>query len=121
MDAFGRIDIIINNAGILRDTSFKNMSPDMLNPVLDVHLRGAFYVTQPAWQIMRDQGYEVVDGKFVRREKDHDQIIGYDDINQLFWYPEGLAKIVLQDNVSHSRQPTDYSRVYPNRAACRRA
>ncbi|MFP5255060.1 MAG: SDR family oxidoreductase [Acidimicrobiia bacterium] len=57
MDAFGRIDIIINNAGILRDTSFKNMSPEMLNPVLDVHLRGAFYVTQPAWQIMRDQGY----------------------------------------------------------------
>ncbi len=57
MDAFGRIDIIINNAGILRDTSFKNMTPDQLNPVLDVHLRGAFYVTQPAWQIMRDQGY----------------------------------------------------------------
>jgi NAD(P)-dependent dehydrogenase (short-subunit alcohol dehydrogenase family) len=57
VDAFGRIDIIVNNAGILRDTSFKNMTPDMLNPVLDVHLRGAFYVTQPAWQIMRDQGY----------------------------------------------------------------
>jgi 1,3-beta-glucan synthase len=49
---------------------------------------------------MRDQGYEVVDGKFVRRERDHHQIIGYDDINQLFWYPEGLARIVLQDNVS---------------------
>ena len=57
LDAFGRVDIIINNAGILRDTSFKNMTPDVLNPVLDVHLRGAFYVTQPAWQIMRDQGY----------------------------------------------------------------
>ena len=57
MDAFGRIDIIINNAGILRDASFKNMTPDTLNPVLDVHLRGAFYVTQPAWSIMRDQGY----------------------------------------------------------------
>src|SRR3954464_9082500 len=57
MDAFGRIDIIINNAGILRDASFKNMTPDQLNPVLDVHLRGAFYVTQPAWQLMRDQGY----------------------------------------------------------------
>jgi 1,3-beta-glucan synthase len=41
-----------------------------------------------------------VDGKFVRREKDHHQIIGYDDINQLFWYPEGLARIVLHDNVS---------------------
>jgi NAD(P)-dependent dehydrogenase (short-subunit alcohol dehydrogenase family) len=57
IDAFGRIDVIINNAGILRDTSFKNMTPEQLNPVLDVHLRGAFYVTQPAWQIMRDQGY----------------------------------------------------------------
>ena len=57
MDSFGKIDIIINNAGILRDTSFKNMTPDQLNPVLDVHLRGAFYVTQPAWQLMRDQNY----------------------------------------------------------------
>jgi NAD(P)-dependent dehydrogenase (short-subunit alcohol dehydrogenase family) len=33
------------------------MTPDQVNPVLDVHLRGAFYVTQPAWQLMRDQGY----------------------------------------------------------------
>ena len=57
VDSFGRVDIIINNAGILRDASFKNMTPDQLNPVLDVHLRGAFYVTQPAWPIMRDQGY----------------------------------------------------------------
>lgn len=57
VDTYGRVDIIINNAGILRDTSFKNMTPDQLNPVLDVHLRGAFYVTRPAWQLMRDQGY----------------------------------------------------------------
>ena len=42
-------------------------------------------VIKPLYCFMRDQGYEVVDGKFVRREKDHDQIIGYDDINQLFW------------------------------------
>jgi 1,3-beta-glucan synthase len=56
-------------------------------------------VIKPLYRFMRDQGYEVVDGKFVRREKDHDQIIGYDDINQLFWYPEGIAKIVLTDNV----------------------
>ncbi|KIK59915.1 glycosyltransferase family 48 protein [Collybiopsis luxurians FD-317 M1] len=55
-------------------------------------------VIKPLYRFMRDQGYEVVDGKFVRKEKDHDQIIGYDDINQLFWYPEGLAKIVLTDN-----------------------
>jgi len=57
VDAWGRVDILVNNAGILRDASFKNMVPDQLNPVLDVHLRGAFYVTQPAWSIMRDQGY----------------------------------------------------------------
>src|SRR5262245_41481710 len=57
LDKWGRVDIIINNAGILRDASFKNMTPDTLNPVLDVHLRGAFYVTRPAWQVMRDQNY----------------------------------------------------------------
>jgi NAD(P)-dependent dehydrogenase (short-subunit alcohol dehydrogenase family) len=57
VDTFGSVHIIINNAGILRDTSFKNMTPDMMNPVIDVHLRGAFHVTQPAWQIMRDQNY----------------------------------------------------------------
>src|SRR5215207_7851767 len=57
LDAFGRIDVVINNAGILRDKAFNNMSPDLLNPVLDVHLKGAFYVTQPAWVHMREQGY----------------------------------------------------------------
>ncbi|MFZ4810173.1 MAG: SDR family oxidoreductase [Ilumatobacteraceae bacterium] len=57
VDAFGTVDIVINNAGILRDKAFHNMEPDLLNPVLDVHLKGAFYVTQPAWQIMREKGY----------------------------------------------------------------
>ena len=57
LDAFGRIDIVINNAGILRDKSFHNMTPDLVGPVLDVHLRGAFNVTQPAWPHMREQGY----------------------------------------------------------------
>jgi NAD(P)-dependent dehydrogenase (short-subunit alcohol dehydrogenase family) len=57
IDTFGRIDIIINNAGILRDASFKNMTSDQVEPVLDVHLKGAFYVTQPAWEHMRGQGY----------------------------------------------------------------
>ena len=57
IDAFGRVDIVVNNAGILRDKAFHNMEPDLLNPVLDVHLKGAFYVTQPAWQHMREQGY----------------------------------------------------------------
>jgi len=57
IDAFGKIDIVVNNAGILRDKAFHNMDPDLLNPVLDVHLKGAFYVTQPAWVKMREQGY----------------------------------------------------------------
>jgi NAD(P)-dependent dehydrogenase (short-subunit alcohol dehydrogenase family) len=57
LDAFGRVDIVINNAGILRDKSFQNMTPDLLEPVLDVHLKGAFYVTRPAWLAMREQNY----------------------------------------------------------------
>jgi NAD(P)-dependent dehydrogenase (short-subunit alcohol dehydrogenase family) len=57
VDAWGRVDIIINNAGILRDASFKNMDADKVSAVLDVHLRGAFNVTQPAWEMMRNQGY----------------------------------------------------------------
>ncbi|KAK7021966.1 1,3-beta-D-glucan synthase, partial [Paramarasmius palmivorus] len=54
-------------------------------------------VIKPLYRFIRDQGYEVQDGKFVQRERDHDQIIGYDDVNQLFWYPEGIARIVLND------------------------
>jgi NAD(P)-dependent dehydrogenase (short-subunit alcohol dehydrogenase family) len=57
IDAFGRVDIVINNAGILRDKAFHNMEPDLLNPVLDVHLKGAFYVTKPAFVRMREQGF----------------------------------------------------------------
>jgi len=57
IDAYGKVDVVINNAGILRDKSFHNMTPELLDPVLDVHLKGAFYVTQPAWVVMREQGY----------------------------------------------------------------
>jgi NAD(P)-dependent dehydrogenase (short-subunit alcohol dehydrogenase family) len=57
VEAFGTVDIVINNAGILRDKSFHNMTPDLLNPVIDVHLKGAFYVTIPAWKIFREKGY----------------------------------------------------------------
>ncbi|KAH9934747.1 1,3-beta-glucan synthase component-domain-containing protein [Fomitopsis serialis] len=55
-------------------------------------------IIKPLYRFMRDQGYEVVEGKFVRREREHHEIIGYDDINQLFWYPEGIAKIICHDN-----------------------
>ena len=57
LDSFGRVDIVINNAGILRDKAFHNMTPDLLDPILDVHLRGAFFVTRPAWVRMREQNY----------------------------------------------------------------
>jgi NAD(P)-dependent dehydrogenase (short-subunit alcohol dehydrogenase family) len=57
VDAFGTVDIVINNAGILRDKTFHNLTPDLLEPVVQVHLLGAFYVTQPAWVIMREKGY----------------------------------------------------------------
>jgi NAD(P)-dependent dehydrogenase (short-subunit alcohol dehydrogenase family) len=57
IDAFGKVDIVINNAGILRDKAFHNMTPELLDPVIDVHLKGAFNVTRPAWVHMREQGY----------------------------------------------------------------
>jgi NAD(P)-dependent dehydrogenase (short-subunit alcohol dehydrogenase family) len=57
LDAFGKVDIVINNAGILRDKTFQNMTPDLLDPVIDVHLKGAFNVTRPAWASMREHGY----------------------------------------------------------------
>jgi NAD(P)-dependent dehydrogenase (short-subunit alcohol dehydrogenase family) len=53
----GRIEIVINNAGIVRDKSFHNMTPEQFELILDVHLRGAYYLTQPVYQRMREQGY----------------------------------------------------------------
>ncbi|ANB11391.1 1,3-beta-D-glucan synthase [Sugiyamaella lignohabitans] len=54
-------------------------------------------VITPLYRYMRDQGYEILDGKYVKRERDHNKVIGYDDINQLFWYPEGIERIVFED------------------------
>jgi len=57
LDTYGRVDIVINNAGILRDKSFAKLAPEDLDAVLDVHLRGAFFVTQPAFAAMKEQNY----------------------------------------------------------------
>jgi NAD(P)-dependent dehydrogenase (short-subunit alcohol dehydrogenase family)/putative sterol carrier protein len=57
LNAFGRVDILINNAGILRDKSFLKMEPENWQAVLDVHLNGAFFVTRPAMAAMKDAGY----------------------------------------------------------------
>ena len=57
LDAFGTIDILINNAGILRDKSFVKMDPENWHAVLNVHLNGAYNVTRPAFAVMKEQGY----------------------------------------------------------------
>jgi NAD(P)-dependent dehydrogenase (short-subunit alcohol dehydrogenase family) len=57
MDTFGTVDIIINNAGILRDASLIKMPVESFDALIDVHLKGAFYVTQPAFRVMKERGY----------------------------------------------------------------
>jgi NAD(P)-dependent dehydrogenase (short-subunit alcohol dehydrogenase family) len=56
-EAFGTVDAVINNAGILRNNLFEDLTPEQIDAVLDVNLRGAFFVTQPAWRIMKQKGY----------------------------------------------------------------
>jgi NAD(P)-dependent dehydrogenase (short-subunit alcohol dehydrogenase family) len=57
LDAFGRVDVVVNNAGILRDKAFHKMDAAMIDAVVDVHLKGALFVSQPAFALMRAQGY----------------------------------------------------------------
>jgi NAD(P)-dependent dehydrogenase (short-subunit alcohol dehydrogenase family) len=57
VDAFGTVDIVINNAGILRDVSFQKMSELDWDLIMKVHLKGSFSVTRAAWNIMREKGY----------------------------------------------------------------
>ncbi len=57
LENFGKVDVVINNAGILRDRTFAKLSPEDLAIVLDVHLRGAFFVSQPAFRVMKEGGY----------------------------------------------------------------
>lgn len=57
ISAFGRVDALVNNAGILRDKSFLKMTPAEFDTVLAVHLRGSFLVTQAAWPHLREHGH----------------------------------------------------------------
>jgi len=57
IDAYGRIDIVINNAGILRDKAFTNMDDNMWDIILSVHARGTYKVTKAAWPYMLKQKY----------------------------------------------------------------
>ncbi len=57
MQHFGRVDVVVNNAGILRDATVLKMTPEELDLVLKVHLYGGFHVTRAAWPHMREQAY----------------------------------------------------------------
>jgi len=57
LDTYGTVDILINNAGILRDKSFLKMEPENWAGVLDVHLNGAYNVSRPAFAVMKEKGY----------------------------------------------------------------
>lgn len=57
MDTYGRLDVLINNAGILRDKSLAKMSPEDFELLLDVHLKGSFFTTKPAFVQMKKQNY----------------------------------------------------------------
>ena len=57
LDAYGRVDILINNAGNIRNAPFADTSPESVESLLAVHVKGAFSVTQPAFEVMRRNGY----------------------------------------------------------------
>jgi len=57
LDSFGRVDILINNAGFVRDRAFAKLSDEDIDDVIGVHLRAAFNVSQPAFGEMKTQGY----------------------------------------------------------------
>ena len=61
VDTFGKVDVVINNAGFLRDKSFLKLTWDDLDAIIDVHLKAAFYVSQPAFAVMKEHGY----GRFI--------------------------------------------------------
>lgn len=56
LDAFGQVDVLVNNAGILRDKSFANMTEDLWDPVVAVHLKGTYCVTRPIYLHMKERG-----------------------------------------------------------------
>jgi NAD(P)-dependent dehydrogenase (short-subunit alcohol dehydrogenase family) len=61
IEHFGRLDAVVSNAGIFNSIAFEEMTPDLWRQMLKVHLDGGFHLSQPAFKIMKKQGY----GRFV--------------------------------------------------------
>ena len=57
VDSFGTVDAVINNAGILRDKSFANITEEEFSLIIEVHLKGTYFVTQPAFKIMKENNF----------------------------------------------------------------
>ncbi|KAI8066077.1 1,3-beta-glucan synthase component-domain-containing protein [Thamnidium elegans] len=64
-------------------------------------------IVSPVYQYMRDQTYQSIRGHYVRREKDHDEIIGYDDINQLFWDKGAISNLRLKSDMLFKQVPKE--------------
>lgn len=61
VEEFGRLDVVVSNAGIFHTAEFENLTPGEWTHMVNVHLHGAFYLSQPAYRVMQSQGY----GRFV--------------------------------------------------------
>ncbi|MEU8137214.1 SDR family NAD(P)-dependent oxidoreductase [Streptodolium elevatio] len=57
VEAFGRVDIVVNNAGVVRTAPFADLPPELVDPVLATQIASVFHVTRPAWRLMAAQGY----------------------------------------------------------------
>src|SRR5437762_4958852 len=57
VDSYGTVEVIIHNAGTVNPAMYEDMTPEMIREQIDVHLFGGFWVTQPAWHILKANGY----------------------------------------------------------------
>ena len=111
LTAFGRVDIVVNNAGILRDKAFHKMDADDDRRVIDVHLKGAMFVSQPAFRLMREQGY----GRIINTSSASGLFGNFGQAN----YGAAKAGLAGLTRVLRSRAPATASRSTPSRRSRR--